>query len=69
MILGFADQAWEDYQFWLHNDKQIFKRVKLLIKDIERNPYDKDGLGKPEKLKENFNGYYSRRVTTGHRLV
>ena len=69
MILGFADQGWEDYQFWLHNDKQILKRVNLLIKDIKRNPYDKESLGKPEKLKENFNGYYSRRVTAEHRLV
>ena len=69
MILGFADQGWEDYQFWLDNDKQILKRINLLIKDIKRNPNDKDGLGKPEKLKGNFSGYYSRRITAEHRLV
>ena len=69
MILGFADQGWEDYQYWQQNDKQILKRVNLLIKDIKRNPYDYNGLGKPEKLKGNFNGYYSRRVTSEHRLV
>ncbi len=69
MILGFADQAWEDYQYWQHNDKQILKRINLLIKDIKRNSHDKEGLGKPEKLKENFSGYYSIRITSEHRLV
>ena len=69
MIIGFADRGWEDYHYWQQNDKQILKRVNLLIKNIKRNPYDKDGLGKPEKLKENFSSYYSRRVTSEHRLV
>ena len=54
MIVGFASQAWEDYQFWVQNDKQILKRVNLLIEDIKRNPTDKNGLGKPERLKENY---------------
>jgi toxin YoeB len=69
MILGFADIGWDDYQYWQQYDKQILKRINLLITDIKRNPYDKEGLGKPEKLKENFNGYYSRRITSEHRLV
>ncbi len=69
MIIGFADRGWEDYQYWIHNDKKILKRVHLLIKDIKRNPIDKNGLGKPERLKENFYGYYSRRITAEHRLV
>ncbi len=69
MIVGFADQGWEDYNYWQQNDKQILKRVNLLIKDIKRNPYDKKGLGKPEKLKENFSSYLSRRITSEHRLV
>jgi toxin YoeB len=69
MIIGFADRGWEDYQYWLVNDKKILKRVNLLIKDIKRNPYDKNGIGKPENLKENFSGYFSRRVTAEHRLV
>ncbi len=69
MILGFADKAWEDYLYWQKNDKQTIKRINLLIKDIQRNPYDKDGLGKPEKLKENFSTYYSRRISSQHRLV
>ena len=38
MIIGFADEAWEDYQYWSLNDKNIFKRINLLIKDIKRNP-------------------------------
>ena len=69
MILGFSSLAWEDYLYWQEHDKKVLKRINLLIKDIKRNPYDKDGLGKPEKLKENFRGYYSRRITSEHRLV
>ena len=69
MIIGFADKGWEDYQYWLKNDKKILKRVNLLLTDIKRNPLDSNGLGKPEQLKENFSGYYSRRITSEHRLV
>ena len=69
MIIGFADKGWEDYQYWQQNDKKIFKRINLLIKDIRRNPYDKYGIGKPEKLKENFDCYYSRRITSEHRMI
>ncbi len=43
MIIGFADQAWGDYQYWVANDKKIFKRINLLLKDIKRNPLDKEG--------------------------
>jgi len=69
MIVGFATKAWEDYLYWQQNDKKILKRINLLIKDIQRDPYSKDGLGKPEMLKGNFLGYYSRRITSEHRLV
>jgi len=69
MILGFATKGWEDYLYWQQNDKKILKRVNLIIKDIQRDPYSTDGLGKPEMLKENFTGYYSRRVTAEHRIV
>lgn len=69
MILGFADKGWEDYQYWINNDKNILKRVNLLIQDIQRNPNDSQGLGKPERLKENYQGYFSRRITSEHRLV
>lgn len=69
MIIGFADKGWEDYLYWQEHDKKTLKRVNLLLKDIQRNPSDSDGLGKPEYLKENFSGYMSRRITSEHRLV
>lgn len=69
MIIGFADRAWEDYQYWVQSDKKILKRINLLLQDIKRNPEDSAGLGKPERLKENFQGYFSRRITAEHRLV
>ena len=69
MILGFADKGLEDYQYWVSNDKKILKRVNLLIQDIQRNPNDSEGIGKPERLKENYEGYFSRRITSEHRLV
>jgi toxin YoeB len=69
MIIGFADMGWEDYQYWIKNDKKILKRINLLLQDIKRNPNDSDGLGKPERLKENYHGYFSRRITSEHRLV
>lgn len=69
MIVGFATKAWEDYQYWVQNDKQIVKRINLLLEDIKRNPNDLNGIGKPERLKENYSGYFSRRITSEHRLV
>ena len=69
MIVAFSDKAWEDYLYWQKIDKKILKRVNLLIEDIKRNPLDKNGLGKPEKLKENLLNYYSRRITNEHRLI
>ena len=69
MIIGFAIKGWDDYQYWQQNNKTILKRINLLIKDIQRNHNNKNGLGKPEKLKGNFTNYYSRRITSEHRLV
>ena len=69
MIVGFADRGWEDYQHWTANDKKTLKRINLLLNDIKRNPNDSNGLGKPERLKDNFQGYISRRITSEHRLV
>lgn len=69
MILGFADKAWEDYIYWTKHDKKILKRINLLLSDIKRNPHDAEGIGKPERLKENYSGYLSRRITTEHRLI
>ncbi|MDQ1339407.1 MAG: toxin YoeB [Campylobacterota bacterium] len=69
MIIWFADRGWEDYQYWAANDKKMLKRVNLLLQDIKRNPNDSNGIGKPERLKENFQDYFSRRITAEHRLV
>ena len=67
MDLVFAPQAWEDYLHWQGTDPQIVSRVNLLIKEITRTPYS--GIGKPEKLKHAFTGYWSRRITAEHRIV
>ena len=67
MDLVFAPQAWEDCLHWQGTDPQIVSRVNLLIKEITRSPYS--GIGKPEKLKHTFAGYWSRRITAEHRIV
>lgn len=59
--------AWEDYLFWQANDKAILKRVNLLVRDVMRSPFD--GIGKPEPLKDNLSGFWSRRIDQEHRLV
>ncbi len=69
MIVGFADKGWEDYQYWVKTDKKTLKRINTLLEDIKRNPTDSNGLGKPERLKGNYGGYFSRRITSEHRLV
>jgi len=69
MIVGFADKGWEDYQYWVKTDKKTLKRINTLFEDIKRNPNDTNGLGKPERLKGNYGGYLSRRITSEHRLV
>jgi len=69
MFIGFADRGWEDYQYWVKNDRKVLKRINTLLEDIKRNPDDSNGLGKPERLKENYQGYFSRRITSEHRLV
>ncbi len=67
MKLIFSENAWEDYLFWQKTDKRILKRVNNLIKDIQRHKYE--GIGKPEALKHNLAGYWSRRITNEHRIV
>jgi len=69
MIVGFADKGWEDYLYWQDCDKKIVKRINMILEDIKRNPSDPNGIGKPERLKENLSGYFSRRITSEHRLV
>ena len=67
MKIVFSDEAWNDYQYWIANDRRILKRINLLIKEIRRDPFS--GLGKPESLKHNLSGYWSRRITEEHRII
>ena len=67
MKLIFSEQAWSDYLYWQQNDKKILKRINTLIESIRRSPFE--GIGKPEPLKHQFSGYWSRRIDTEHRLI
>jgi toxin YoeB len=67
MIVEFTHLAWEDFTFWLENDKEITFKIKDLIKSIKQEPFK--GLGKPEPLKFGLKGFWSRRITGEHRLV
>ncbi|WP_177164452.1 Txe/YoeB family addiction module toxin [uncultured Fusobacterium sp.] len=67
MIKAWSDEAWEDFQYWLKNDKKTLKRILLIIQDIDRNGYV--GIGKPEPLKYNLSGYWSRRIDDANRIV
>ncbi len=67
MIKVFTDNAWEDYLYWQSTDKAMVKKINSLIKDIKRNPCK--GLGKPEPLRHELSGFWSRRIGPGHRLI
>lgn len=67
MPIKFANTAWEDYLYWQQTDKAILKRINALIKDIQRSPFE--GIGKPEALKHQLSGFWSRRIDDRHRLV
>ena len=69
MKISFSSNAWEDYLYWQSQDKKTLKRINLLIKDIERNPHDNNGIGKPEILRNSLSGYCSRRINDEHRLM
>ena len=58
--LLFTQQAWEDYLFWQQTDKKLLKRINALLKDIDRGGFE--GLGKPEPLKDDLSGFWSRRM-------
>ena len=59
--------AWDDYQYWQQTDKKMLKRVNELIKQCVRTPFE--GAGKPEPLRNNLSGWWSRRINQEHRLV
>jgi toxin YoeB len=67
MNIEFTPEAWDDYLWFQQNDKAGLKRINLLIKAIQREPFE--DLGKPEPLKHNLSGFWSRRITAEHRLV
>jgi toxin YoeB len=67
MILSWSPSAWEDYLYWQTNDKRKLKQINKLLKDITRAPFE--GIGKPEALKHELSGFWSRRITHEHRLV
>ncbi len=60
------EDAWEDYLYWQTQDKRILKRINQLLKDIDRNGYD--GIGKPEPLRYEFQGFWSRRIDDSNAL-
>ncbi len=66
--VGFSSLGWEEYLYWQKTDKRLLKKINHLIKDVSRDdPFI--GIGKPEPLKENFAGLWSRRITDEHRFV
>lgn len=67
MITAFTDHAWQDYLYWREHDPEILDKINELIKEVSRDPFK--GKGKPEPLKGNLAGYWSRRISGEHRLV
>ena len=66
-MICFRQRAWDDYLYWQQTDRKILERINSLIRDIERDPFS--GPGKPEPLKHQFAGFWSRRINDEHRLV
>lgn len=66
-MLAWQAKAWEEYLEWQSIDKQVVKKINELVKECMRHPFE--GKGKPELLKSNFSGYWSRRITDEHRLI
>ena len=67
MKLLWFEELWEDYLYWQRSDSSALEKINDLLKDISRSPFK--GLGKPEPLKRNLTGWWSRRITGEHRLV
>ena len=66
-ILSWTKEAWSDYVYWQSQDRKTLKRINKLILDSQRSPFE--GIGKPEPLKENLSGFWSRRIDDTNRLV
>lgn len=67
MNIQFTSNAWEDFNYWLDTDSQVSDRIRELIDEIKQNPFK--GTGKPEPLKHDLKGFWSRRITGEHRMV
>lgn len=67
LVLSWTDESWTDYVHWQTQDKKTLKRINKLIMDVKRSPFE--GIGKPEPLKENLSGFWSRRIDDTNRLV
>ena len=67
MKISWNNKVWEEYVKWQSEDKKVVKKINELIKDIERN--GNEGIGKPEPLKHEFSGFWSRRITDKHRFI
>ena len=63
----FSERAWSEYLYWQAQDKKTLKRINALLQDIERNGYS--GIGKPEGLKGDLSGFWSRRIDDTNRIV
>lgn len=66
-LLCWTDESWDDYIYWQSQDKKTLKRINKLITDVKRTPFE--GIGKPEALRENLSGFWSRRIDDTNRLV
>ena len=66
-LLSWTDEAWNSYVYWQTQDKKTLERINKLISDVKRSLFD--GIGKPEPLKENLSGFWSRRIDDTNRLV
>lgn len=67
MDISFTPNGWDDLEYWIANDRDTLTKIKDLIKSISQDPFR--GLGKPEPLKYDLKGYWSRRITGEHRIV
>lgn len=67
MNLSWTTISWEQYMHWQQKDKKVVKKINILLKEILRTPFE--GIGKPEPLRENYSGCWSRRISKEHRLV
>ena len=67
MRIVFSGRAWEDYEWWQLQDRKVLKRINQLIRDVARN--GNDGIGKPEPLKHQLSGWWSRRIDSEHRFI